>query len=516
MPSPWNNPRGSITLVALCLAVVIGISLASYLAVCQQSLLLSTRTVQLGKARQLAETGLEEALWSLNAYVNPSSAVAATAWTSVSSTTPTVSALNVPWTTSGNNKSCTIDGYNLGNNATGKLEITITYYDGPKAAVTAPTAVAEVPAPTITATATVTVPGTGDIKRTLTAVVRPAPLFANALAVVDGSPSVPSIILPAGTVIDSWDSDYNPAAIAPTPYRDYNVSTARVLYSVSPPGYTAAANCAAVVAAPVITLNGDATIYGYVATLGSAINTTVSCLIKGPTTPALTKIDQSRVSKSAFIPNFVIQAPLTSIGTWQNLPSTAARGGGTYTIGTPSGPTEYWAASADEAGMYYASNGGNDLFLTGSQILRINGPVVLVVQEDFQISGNAQIEITSTGRLEIYVRDDVYITSPIAFLNNTKEPKNLALFCTKEASSDIGFTFDTPQRFDGVIFYDDRSSTSITLNSPTIYGALLAVKNITFSGVPTIHYDTALQYLPKSWFKGVTTPFMITQVTETP
>ena len=52
--------------------------------------------------------------------------------------------------------------------------------------------------------------------------------------------------------------------------------------------------------------------------------------------------------------------------------------------------------------------------------------------------------------------------------------------------------------------------------NPQIYGAILANYNIEFNGSGTaqVHYDTALQYLPKDWFKGVTTPFIIVQLTE--
>jgi hypothetical protein len=52
--------------------------------------------------------------------------------------------------------------------------------------------------------------------------------------------------------------------------------------------------------------------------------------------------------------------------------------------------------------------------------------------------------------------------------------------------------------------------------NPIIYGAILANDDIVFDpGTnPQIHYDTALQYLPRGWFKGITTPFIIVQVTE--
>lgn len=493
-----NNSRGSITLVALSLAVVIGISLASYLALCQQSLVLSTRTLQLSKARQLAETGLEEALWSLNTAANPSTTVSTTAWS------------NATWTTSGADKNCTLTGYNMGNGATGELTITIANFNGPTPATTP-----AIPAPNITATATVTAPNLGTFTKTLTATTKPAPLFPNAIGVSNGY-----VLLFGGTEIDSWDSDYDPAAVAPTPNRDYNISTPRISYSsvIHPPASTSARNYAAIVAAPSITLNNSATIYGYAATSGNSISTSANCLIKGPTTPALINIDQARVSKSSYVPNFQVTAPSTSTGTWNNLPSNASWGA-SQTIGTVGGPTSFWTTDTAESGMSTSPNGpGTDLFLDNSKTLIINGPVVLVVNEDFELKTNAKIQITATGRLELYVRDDVVISDTAGFQNLTDEPKNLAFFCTNEYSNNFSFIYSSTSIFNGVLYSADTDQGMTFTVSPEIYGAISTGYTPSFDagGYTKIHYDLALQYLPKGWFKGVTTPFMITQLTETP
>src|SRR5437868_4562143 len=58
--------RAAVTLVALCLTTTLGIALASYLALSNRSAQLSNRLINLDKAQQLAQTGLEEALWALN------------------------------------------------------------------------------------------------------------------------------------------------------------------------------------------------------------------------------------------------------------------------------------------------------------------------------------------------------------------------------------------------------------------------------------------------------------------
>ncbi len=55
-----------MVLVALCLTIVLGIAVAGYVAVCARTMVLSNRSFCYTSSTQLAETGLEEALWSLN------------------------------------------------------------------------------------------------------------------------------------------------------------------------------------------------------------------------------------------------------------------------------------------------------------------------------------------------------------------------------------------------------------------------------------------------------------------
>ncbi len=64
--SELSRHRGSITLVVLCFVAVLGIGLAGYLAVTNQSMKLSNRSYVSGVSEQLAESGLEQALRSFN------------------------------------------------------------------------------------------------------------------------------------------------------------------------------------------------------------------------------------------------------------------------------------------------------------------------------------------------------------------------------------------------------------------------------------------------------------------
>jgi hypothetical protein len=60
------SPRGSIVLVALCVIAVMGIGLAAHLSVSNQATRLANRNFQTGLSKQLAEMGLERALWAFN------------------------------------------------------------------------------------------------------------------------------------------------------------------------------------------------------------------------------------------------------------------------------------------------------------------------------------------------------------------------------------------------------------------------------------------------------------------
>jgi hypothetical protein len=89
-----NNPcKGSLILLVMCLLAVLGIALASYLAVSNDAMKLSNRAYARTVSRQLAEMGLEEALRAFNSN----------SWS-----TWTTGGTTATWTTSGTTASCTI------------------------------------------------------------------------------------------------------------------------------------------------------------------------------------------------------------------------------------------------------------------------------------------------------------------------------------------------------------------------------------------------------------------------
>ena len=88
-----RRQRGSVLIVALLLASIIGISLVSYIKLCTNSLNLAHRTLFANTAANLVEAGLEEAVWSFNQMGG--GVATATAWNGWTTDTTKVVAISV-------------------------------------------------------------------------------------------------------------------------------------------------------------------------------------------------------------------------------------------------------------------------------------------------------------------------------------------------------------------------------------------------------------------------------------
>jgi hypothetical protein len=117
----FTSQRGTVILVALCFVVVLGISLAGYLAACSRAMQLSNRTFQTGTSQQLAEIGLEEALRAFNKND----------WSNWSSnpTNVTSGAWSFDSTYNRASRTITFDAGKLGQGATGTIKMRIDNYN---------------------------------------------------------------------------------------------------------------------------------------------------------------------------------------------------------------------------------------------------------------------------------------------------------------------------------------------------------------------------------------------------
>jgi hypothetical protein len=482
VPRRLQNERGYLTLTALSLTTVISISLASYISLCYQSYLLSYRLFQVAQCRQLAETGLEEALWALNNNTT-------TGWTANAGP-----GSNVAWTVSGSTQNCTITGYQLGEGATGQVAITVTNYNCP---FNPPPAPAPSPTPTIAATAVVTLPTGAQLTKTLSAPFKPAPLFPNAIGITPDNGGI------------------------------LQLQKTSTFCSCAPPPavFGGPSSYAATLAAPTIDFDHSGThaitAYGYAANFANsgALVSNSNSSLSGPTSPTSPKIDPSRINASAFVPMYTIAEPSAALFGTHTLPPPPSP----PAIGTP-GATELWYTSL--TGDLWVDGVGSAVNYSKIQV---QGHVILVVlgRLGMPFSSTGYIEVLPNSQLEIFVRGDTVISQGGGFLNDTGSPKNLVIYGAAYPHTftyNSGFTNPvTGVSFCGTIY--SAGSISFTVSpAMVIYGAILSNSNVTFAGNGGLqfYYDRSLLDLPMDWslgvrvpwFAGVKTPFILLQVTE--
>ncbi|HVU18017.1 MAG TPA: hypothetical protein VHD32_13910 [Candidatus Didemnitutus sp.] len=457
--------RSSVTLVALCFTAALGIAVTSYLVLCTRSYDLATRQMHNDQTRELAQTGFEEALWALNQNTwNASGPAGADSWG-----------------TSGSDHTITISYGTVGPGATGSVAITVSNYASTGASW-----------PSITSTATVTMDSGQVFTKTLQATTAPAPLFGNAIA---SSSSYVSFV--SGGTVDSWNSD-----------PDGDPAHGGIAYSFSA---GTAANYAAVVAG---NDNGSygvilnrALVDGYVTTFGQPVSYSTSGSpggrVKGPTTSGAVNIDPTRLGQSAFIPNaavFPVVLPSTSGSNFGGLLGDILALVAAL-LGTPAYVDTYEITgnlTCDNIPILFPN-------------MTISKPMKIIVDGSLTIGGaSGRITILPGASLDLFVAGDVTIGGT-GFNNQTGDARKLAIYCTNTSTSNT-LTYTTSSSFTGVI-YCVHKPIDIQQNA-TFYGALLSDGFVRFSSSatsPTFHYDSALRNVR---FAGVTTPYVLKQVTE--
>jgi Tfp pilus assembly protein PilX len=366
--SPSRNPhnlpvsqRGAALLASLCFATVLAIALGSYITVCYRSLQMSTRHLSGSHSVELAEAGLEEALWALNKND----------WSN-------------GWTIIGTTATKTLGGFSYDNGVTGAVSLTVTNFDG------------SLPGSTrnVTASGTTTLTDGTSTTRTLTSSSARAPLFLNAVAATTGRVK----FRVAGTV-DSYNSALP----------DLDATTV---------GYSAivASGSTSTTSATVQLTNTQ--IKGYVATLSTGPSYSTSAKVVGPTTPVSTKIDLSRLSTSPYQPLFEEIAPS---GTATILPSGTATVG---TAGA-SAPQLYTTSDLTLSGSQILTiDGPVTLNITGNLsisstakiVITATGSLEIHLAGDLILNGNGIQNLTKLPRnlLIIAKADNYYDTLGMA------------------------------------------------------------------------------------------------------
>lgn len=248
-------------LAALCFATVLAIGVGGYITLCYRTLELSNRALHHGRSVELAETGMEEALWALNKND----------WSS--------------WTIAGSTARKTLTGFSHGNGTTGEASIVIDSFDGSAGPRT------------IMVTGKTVLPDGTVLERSLSSASDRAPLFLNAVAGTRGR-----VRFLSGGTVDSYDSTLG----------DYGAQT---------PGFSAILSSGSRSTTSATVQLTNAQVKGYVATLSTGPSYGTSAKLVGPSTPATTRIDANRISTSPYQPVFDEVVPS---GTGTALPSVGA------------------------------------------------------------------------------------------------------------------------------------------------------------------------------------------------
>ena len=369
-------------------------------------------------------------------------------WATSGWTTATVS--GVPTATR------TLTGFYTNNGLQGTVNITVQYYTA-LAPYTQP--------PVITSVGTSQMPDGITINKQLMAYAKPAALFGSAV----GAYSSCSFTIAYTYPIKSYESHV----------------------SLDPNNSAQTRKDEAIVSAPTVSGNA-ATISGYVATTGSGPAWT-----SGGT---VTRANSSRSPDPLCISTNASQINLAILSD-NNLPGTYAG------IADPVLNPTMGTVGATVTSRYVTTN---NLSLSSTQTITVNGPVIIVVDGNFSITGSAKIVIQSGGSLQIVVGGEIKIQGNGIDNTATKLPGNLAIFGRSSNSysdiNDYTAQLQTSSPFYGVIYVPNGSLQ--LYGTTTVYGALVANVIDEGYGAANLRYDLDLR---KTTFSALTTPFSISQ-----
>ncbi len=429
--------QGSVLIVAMIISAIIGVSLASYVRLGLASQKISNRALYNNAAMNLAENGMEEAMYSINQQiVNDAYSWTDDGWTPVGS-----SDVRREWT-----------NYTFDQNATGRARVYVYNYSGSTN-------------PTIVARSTVTLGGgsAAPIEKWIQVQLARTSKFANGLVAKQQ-------IRFAGNnaTVDSWNSD-----------PDLNPATAAIPYSATSKNDEGSVGSIAVTVDAVLVQNAD--IFGYVATGGSPATVGSNGLI-GPFGTASGHIAPGH-SSTDFSASF---------------DPVAAPAGSYYAIAAITNNTTLPDPSHSPAadGKYYYTS--TQINFNNKTLSITPGRKVVLKLTDTSTSinvggGSGNISIGAAAALEVYAPGDIKVAGNGVMNGGTtnataNQPINFQIWGTKTSG-----TQDIQIAGNGVlsgIVYAPQGSVKINGNGD-VSGSIVA-NDITIVGNALFHYDESL------------------------
>lgn len=448
-----RSDRGSVLIVALILSAVVAISLTSYVRLGVSSQRISNRALYNNAAMNLAENGLEEAMYSINKMVaddtydwgdwkNNGTAANSDAW--------------AQFPASGT--------YTFDQKTTGYVRVYVSNYKG-------------VSAPTIISKATINLGGAASapIEKWVEVKLAKASKFANGLVAKD------TILFKGNNAtVDSWNSEMGgPGTFTPfsNAVKNDNGSVGSVSVAVD----------------SVLVKNAD--VWGYVSTNNSDdptdnVGSNGSILGDDSVNDGTWKkanVDPTRVS-TQFSANFdAVTAP-----------STTATNVGTINTTTPIGTH----GSATTVLCTNISLSGN------SNVIEFKGDVTLIIsanagEQAIKITGNGSgLKVAANSSLKIYTAGDIDLTGQ-GITNVDGAPVDVQIYGTSTSTStDQDIKIAGGGAFAGVIY---APNGSVTINGDgSVWGSIVA-EDITLTGNANFHYDESLGNL------GTGNPFRVSK-----
>jgi hypothetical protein len=426
-------------------AAIIAVSLGSYIKLALNSMTLADRSYYLNAAINLAEVGIESAVYCYNQLDDVAPTAAESAW------------LPYGWTldTTTGTATRTLTGFTPGAGVTGTVKVHCTHYN--------PASTHE---PVVTALATVTPPRGPALTKYLEVSLRRRALFPRGMVVRE------TITAVGGSLsLDSWDSDHDgDPSTAPVPYSTTYRRTNATLATLS--------------SDPSAISIGNGKVYGYISTAeGGTVAYGSTAVLSGDF--AGTTVETDRISHDFDVTTFPPVTPPTNVASWITMPTLKNE-----TVTLPrAGDTP------DAADGFYYYNFGPGENIQNSTIT-LADKVVLILNNHagvtaITLSGSSGITLGTAGAMRIYSNGDINMGGS-GFTNNNAEAATAVIYGTST----------TPGGQD--ITLKGNGLTSISLYAPNAdislsgggsvgeFSGALVGNSVKMNGNTQFHYDEAL------------------------
>lgn len=431
-----RSERGSLLIAAMLLTLAIGISLVSFLKLGQTNLRISNRAFHANAAMNLAESGLEQAMWSISKAVDGDAA----AWTG--------------WNTAGADATRTFTGFTYDANTTGHVRVHVRNY-------------ALASAPRVIARATITPASGPPIEKWVMVSLFQRSLFANGLVAKN------TLTFSGGNaVVDSYDSRLGV----------YNADLGGGNFNRYDRGSAGSAS----VAVNSFSLS-NSSIYGNVS-IGTSDYSGLSVGpngLVGDFSATSGTIDYSKVTTD-FTTNFDDASAPTTVGY-----SIGGISGATVL------PRVGDTAATD--GKFYYDVTGISLSGSSTKVLTVASGSAVVIRitapsgsTGVSVSGNASMQVLAGGKLELYSEADVSIAGN--GIANSNDPAAFMFYSTRPSGA-VGtqsIAISGNGNLNAVVY---APNADVSMNgggsSGQIAGAVVA-DTININGGSEFHYDEAL------------------------